>query len=280
MRLAEPIAAAGWRAALALDFARRGGRTVLAARRHDGPLVVQKPLYPEGEGVCHAIVVHPPAGIAGGDLLELRARAGEGAQALLTTPGAARWYRSAGALASQDIEIEAAEGACVEWLPQETILYEGTLAVLRAKVRLSGKACYLGWEILCFGRTGSGERFARGACSLDTRIERDGRLLWFERGRITGGGALLASPAGLSGRSVCGTLIAASPALGDDLLAACRAIAPREGEAAVTRLPSLLLARYLGDSSEAAKRYFAALWSALRPALAGRKARAPRIWST
>jgi urease accessory protein len=280
MLIADPVHLRSWRAALALDFERRGGRTVLAARRHDGPLVVQKPLYPEGDAVCHTIVVHPPAGIAGGDELELNARAGEQAHALLTTPGAGKWYRSAGPWARQSLEFDVAAGGQVEWLPQETIVYDGALADLRTAVRLAGDAAFLGWEILCLGRTGSGERYGRGECRVQTTIERDGRPLWHERGRIEAGGKLMSSPAGLGGRTVCGTLYAAAPRLGADEVASCRAVAPAEGECAVTLLPGVLLARYLGDSSEAARRYFAGLWHRLRPALAGRAACDPRIWST
>src|SRR5712664_2458167 len=131
------LPAARWRARLALAFERRAARSVLASREHDGPLVVQKPLYPEGDAVCHAIVVHPPAGIAGGDELEIGARAAEGAHALLTTPGAARWYRTAGPWASQCLDLEIADGACIEWLPQETLVYDGALADLRTEVRLA-----------------------------------------------------------------------------------------------------------------------------------------------
>ena len=270
MQLAEPVAQS-WKAELELGFARRAGRTVLAERRHDGPLVVQKALYPEGGEVCHAIVVHPPAGIAGGDELALTARAGEGAHALLTTPGAGKWYRSAGPWAAQRLRFEVA--GSLEWLPQETIVFSGALARLETEVHLRGDARYLGWEILCLGRTGSGEKFSRGELRLSTRVYRDGRLLWLERGRLEGGGSLLDSPAGLQGMPVCGTLVAAGPMVA---LAACR-----EGESlAVTQLPGVLVARYLGDSSERARRAFAQLWTLLRPALFGREAQAPRIWST
>lgn len=268
--LAEP-AAASWKAQLRLGFEHRDGRTVLAERQHDGPLVVQKALYPEGEAVCHAIVVHPPAGIAGGDELELHARSGAGAHALLATPGAGRWYRSAGPWASQKLRFDVA--GALEWLPQETIVFDGAMARLETEVRLQGDARYLGWEILCLGRTGSGERFGKGEILLSTRLYRDGKLLWLERGRIAGGGALLESPAGLQGQPVCGTLVAAGAKLD---LAACRAI---EG-IAVTLLPGVLLARYLGDSSEKAKQRFTKLWALLRPALFGREAAEPRIWRT
>ena len=270
MQLAEPVAQS-WSARLQLGFEQRAGRTVLAERRHDGPLVVQKPLYPEGDAVCHAIVVHPPAGIAGGDELELNARAGDGAHALLTTPGAGKWYRSGGPWASQQLRFEIA--GALEWLPQETIVFEGAMARLSTEVRLQGEARYLGWEILCLGRTGSGESFGKGEVRLETTLYRDGKLLWLERGRIEGGGALLDSPAGLQGMPVCGTLVASGARFD---LAACRAV---EG-IAVTQLPGALLARYLGNSSEEAKHLFAQLWKVLRPALFGREAQLPRIWST
>jgi urease accessory protein len=280
MQLAEPVAQSGWRAQLALGFERRGARTLLGRGRQEGPLVVQKPLYPEGEEVCHAIVVHPPGGIAGGDELDISLEARSGAHALLTTPGAGKWYRTAGPWARQQIAIEVAAGAALEWLPQEAIVFDGAAARLSTRVRLAADARFLGWEIVCLGRTGSGERFARGALRIEAEVRVDGRLAWRERGSIEGGGALLQASAGLAGRTVFGTLFAASPGIGAAELAACRALPPAEGEGAATLLPQVLLARYLGDSSEAARRYFAALWRALRPALVGREASEPRIWRT
>lgn len=274
MRVAEPVCAA-WKAELSLEFEGRNGRTVLARKRHDGPLQVQKPLYPEGDAVCHAIVVHPPAGIAGGDELEISATVGRDSHALLTTPGAGKWYRSERVWARQRLSFRV-EGS-LEWLPQETIVFDGAHADMGCTVDLAPDARYVGWEILCLGRTGSGERFERGECRVATAIRRDGKLLWIERGRIEGDGELMNSKVGLGGRSVCATLLACAPELGKNLIEKLRSSAP---QAALTLLPGVFAARYLGDSSEDAKRCFARLWAALRPPLLGRKADEPRIWRT
>ena len=272
--------AASWRARLALAFERRAGRSVLAARSHEGPLVVQKALYPEGDAVCHAIVVHPPAGIAGGDELLIALEAREGASALLTTPGAAKWYRTAGPWARSRVAIDARPSSAIEWLPQEAIVYDGARADIAWEAHLAADARLIAWEIVCLGRTGSGERFTRGCCRLEMRLWRDGRLAWLERGRVDPASRLADSPAGLDGHTVIGTMIAAAPAIDDATLAVCREVSPRSGESAVTRLPALLVARYRGDSSEAAREYFTALWKRLRPALLGREAAEPRIWRT
>ena len=244
------------------------------------PLVVQKPLYPEGDAVCHTILVHPPAGIAGGDELDIGIRLDQQASVLLTTPGAGKWYRSGGPWARMRVAIDAGPKACVEWLPQETIVFDGALADMQTEVRLAADAAYVGWDIVCFGRTGSGERYLKGECRVSTQIWRDGEPLWFERGRIEGGGRLLTAAAGLGGRTVSGTLLATVTAPDRELMAACRAERPVTGDAAITHLPGLLVARYLGDSSEAAKRYFERVWRHVRPALMQREAVHPRIWQT
>ena len=277
---ADPFPQTGWHAQLALDYVRRGERTVLAARRHDGPLVVQKPFYPEGDAVCHSIIVHPPAGIAGGDELRIEARTQSDAHALLTTPGAGKWYRSAGPWAHQHIAFDVAAGACLEWLPQETIIFDGALADLRLEVRLQADARFIGWDILCLGRTGADERFMTGECRTRTQLQRDGRPLWLERGRLAGNDLALSSEAVLARQPVAGTFIAAAVNVDREHLPACRACTPASGEGAVTLLPGLMIGRYLGASTEAAKNYFTQLWRILRPAVAGRAAVEPRIWRT
>jgi urease accessory protein len=273
MRVAEPIFNS-WKARLDLNFDFQDGRTILSGKRFDGPLVVQKPLYPEGGAVCHAIVVHPPAGMAGGDELSLTIQTKQDSSVLLTTPGAGKWYRCAGPRASQKLTFRV-EGS-LEWLPQETIVFDGALAGMECEVALGAQARYIGWEILCLGRTGSGERFNSGRIGLKTLITRSERPLWWERGAIDAGGRLMQSPAGLGGRSVCATLLAAAPDIGADVVARCRDV---QG-VAVTLLPGVLVARHLGDSSEIAKQRFVQLWEILRPAVCGRDAQEPRIWRT
>ena len=168
----------------------------------------------------------------------------------------------------------------LEWLPQETIVFDGALAETAYDVDLGAQAGFIGWDVVCLGRTGSGERFARGSYRSSVRIRRENRLLWLERGRIDGGGRLQDSPAGLAGMPVFGTLFASASNLDQELLNATRKTEPETGQSAVTLLPGILLARYLGGSSEAARRYFVALWRILRPALLGREAIEPRIWRT
>lgn len=276
----EPARLRSWRAHLALEFERRAARTVLAARRHDGPLVVQKSLHPEGDEVCHAIIVHPPGGVAGGDDLRLDARLEASAHALLTTPGAGKWYRSAGPAARQSIQFEAAAGACLEWLPQENIIFAGARAELRTVVRLSDGGSYIGWDITCLGRSGSGETFATGSYCARSLVERNNRPLWLENARLEGGGAALQAAAVLAGRPVVGTLLAVSDKLNSTILNKCRSVQPVPGDGAVTLLPGIIVARYLGGSSEAAKHYFVKLWHLVRPVVAGRAALEPRIWQT
>jgi urease accessory protein len=280
MHLTPP---AHWHAELSLTFARRGEATILSDRRHCGPLRVQKALYPEGEAVCQTILLHPPSGIAGGDCLHISAHISAQAHAQVTTPGAGKWYRSGGAEAAQALDFKIASGATLEWLPQESIVFDGARARMQTRVELAADSSYLGWEILCLGRSAAGERFVNGNIGLLTRIERAGQPLWLERGQIAGDDALLHSAAGWAGATVCGTLLATLlPGIDAAALRnACRAIPPSDGaEHGITVLPGLLVARYLGAYSEAARHWLTALWQVLRPALLGRPAVLPRIWNT
>lgn len=271
-------------ATLQLGFGRDGDTTRLFERSHYGPLRVQKSLYPEGAGVCHAIVVHPPGGVVGGDRLSITAQVDDGAQALLTSPGAAKWYKANGQVSHQKIVLSIGAGATLEWLPQETIFFDAAQVRLQHDVAMAADAGYIGSEILCFGRTAAGESFDNGRIGQRTSIRRGGRLLWFEQGAITAPSASMRGPLGLGGKTVCATMVA----VGDNLTAALinglrveAAVALQgDGSFGATLMKSVLVARYLGDSSSMAKRLMALAWQHARPAVIGRAAAIPRIWNT
>jgi urease accessory protein len=270
---------AGWLARLELEIAFTGGASVVACNRHHGPLRVQKPLYPEGPQTVHAILVHPPAGIRAGDRLEIETRVAPKAHAFLTSPGAAKWYRcnDGDGEARQSVRLAAGAGAALEWMPQETIYFNGARAVQRHIVHLEAGARYIGCEVLCFGRQASGERFERGRLRLHSEIWCAGQLLWYEQARLDAGSAALAGPFGLDGATVCATLTAVGPALPALLLAQIRALDPALG---ASQLKSVFIARLLCSDSEHARRVMTRVWQLLRPHLMERPARLPRIWAT
>ncbi|NBV19097.1 urease accessory protein UreD [Janthinobacterium sp.] len=280
-RLPDAGAHSAWQAELRLGFALHDGVSRLVERTHSGPLRVQKPLYPEGDGVCHAIIIHPPGGVVGGDQLAVHATAGEGAHALLTSPGAAKWYRANGHVSGQHVVLRAGSGAAIEWLPQESIFFDQACVRLRHEVELAADASYIGCDIVCLGRSASGETFNTGSISQHVQIRRGGRLLWWEQGVLAAGGALMASPLGLGGHTVCATLIAVGASAAPAVVAALREIkVPAGALFGATQMKSLVVVRLLCGDSEAARRIMLAAWQLLRPAMLGRAAVVPRIWNT
>jgi urease accessory protein len=266
-----------WHAELELGYGRFGDSTRPVMRRHQGPLRVQKHLYAEGPQVCQHIIVHPPGGIAGGDRLDIRANVGKDAWAQLTSPGAAKWYRAASP-AYQQLELRVEAGATLEWLPQETIVFSAAQAELTTHIELQGDARLCYWDMVAMGRPASGERFDLGHFQSHLDIRRDGQLLWHERQRIIGSDGLLDSPIGLDGKPVFATLLMTGEA-SSELLETCRNLhTPVRGN--LTQLPGLLVARCLADEALHARAWLIELWTLLRPALLGREAVAPRIWST
>jgi urease accessory protein len=192
---------AGWNGQLALHYARAGDRTA-AHDRHAGPLRVLKALYPEGPAICHHVLVHPPGGIVGGDVLGIDATLGAGTHVLITTPGATRFYRSLGEAAAQRAVLRLARGARLEWLPLETIAYSGCIAQSHVQLELADGAEMLGWDLLALGLPAADEGFSAGTFSL--HLEWPGR--WLERGHIAASDArLLDSPLGLDRQRVLAT---------------------------------------------------------------------------
>lgn len=272
----------GWQASLDLRVERRGGRSALTRRQHRGPLRVQKALYPEGDGVCQVLLLHPPAGIAGGDELRIALAVGSGAHAQITTPGAGKWYRSDGATAHQTIHLDVADGAVLEWLPQEAIVFDRALALTTTTVTLAPGGKAIGWDILCLGRTARGERFDTGRFRQRLRLQRPGGApLWRESLDLQGADAAMASAVGLGGHTVFGTLWIAGRQPDAALNEALRGIACDDGlTSGVTALPDATVVRVLAHSTQAARRHLEAAWATARRHLLGLSALTPRIWST
>jgi urease accessory protein len=255
---------------------------VIARREHLGPLVVQRALYPEPSGACHIYLVHPPGGIVGGDRLELDVEVAEKARAVMTTPAATKFYRSAGERSEVLSVLRVRPGGCFEWLPQETIVFSGARARATTRIELCGDASFIGWEISCLGRRASGETFSEGHFEQRLRLERDGEPLFRERSSLSGGGVELGAPWGMAGRSCQGTLVAVGPrARAGALLEKARAsVSARTGLFAATTLGDLLVCRFLGDQASEARRVFERVWEVVRSDLLGWRAVAPRIWAT
>ena len=269
-----------WNARLDLRFDRIAERTALVHRRHEGPLGVQRPFYPEGEGVCHVYLLHPPGGVVGGDDLSVSVDSALGAHALVTTPAATKLYRSDGRVARQRQRLRVAAGGRLEWLPQETIAFDGADAVLSTEVELEPEASFVGWDIVCLGRPAVAELFSPGRIDQRFTIRRGNRLLWHERADYRGGHRLLDAEYGLRGEAVVGSLVCVTPN-SPELLAEVRAsIADAGPLVAASHLEDVLVVRLLGGSVESARRAFEAVWTVLRRQLWAMPAEVPRIWLT
>jgi urease accessory protein len=269
---------AGWVASLDLGFARRGGRTVLAERRQRGPLVVQRPFYPEG-APCHVYVLHPPGGVAGGDRLDIDVQVAAGAHALITTPGATKFYRSSGPRAQVRQRIRVEAGGVLEWLPQEGILFPGARIRVDTEIDLRGDARLFSWDVQALGRPACSERFTQGQADLAFALYRDGHPLLVERLRL-GGASDLMGRSGLRGLPVCAALVA-GPAVPADLEAARGAARAADVPVlGITLVDGMLVARCLAEAVEPVRQAYRGLWWLLRPRLLGLAPCPPRIWST
>jgi urease accessory protein len=279
----------GWPAQLALRYWADAGHT-RAHDAHQGPLRVLQALYPEGPAICHHVVVHPPGGVVGGDSLALHARLESGSHALLTNPGATRFYRSEGAPAVQTLRFEVAAGARLEWLPMETLAYRGCQAHNRLRLDLAPGAQALGWDVLALGLPAAGAPFDSGV--FQQRIELAGQ--WLEQGRLDAADrVLMQSPLGLGGRSVLATAwCCEGQALArpkrEALLDAARAVidshaAPAAHDVfagATAPAPAVVVVRALAPRVEPVMQLLQAVRAAWRQQLWQLPAAPPRIWRT
>lgn len=275
-----------WRASLQLGFCAGAERTQLRDMKFHGPLRVQRPFYPEGD-ICHSYLLHPPGGLVSGDRLQLTINCEPGSHALLTTPSAGKIYRadSCNVVQTQDIRIQVNAASC-EWLPMETVVFDGANGRLDTRIDLSGNARFIGMDIVCLGRPASALPFVQGQIEQRLSVYRDQRPLLLDRLLLGGDQQLQHASSGFQGRHVTGTLLAAGlddPQAAVDMLREHLAelLTPAGADLlSITQRLGLLIVRYLGDDSETASRHLRHTWQLLRPLLWQRPACVPRIWAT
>jgi urease accessory protein len=253
-------------------------------RRHSGPLTVQKALYPEGEHICHAVIVHPPGGIAGGDELLFEIDLEANSSAVVTTPAAAKWYKAPLLQCRQQVRIRLAQGATLDWLPQENIFFNATRVESAFTLQIDAGATAMGWEIAVLGRRASAEQWAEGSLRCLTSIQRtDGLPLWFERLALDACDSFRTAPQGLFGYSVFGTLWAVGPGCTVARAEELASNLPFKAglRAGVTCLPGgILLIRGLADTVEPLRQMMVDCWLRLRPQVHGLQSHRLRLWAT
>jgi urease accessory protein len=272
-----------WQAHLNLDYRLEAQRTVLR-HEHDGPLRIFKSLYPEGDGVCHNVIIHPPGGLVGGDVLDVQVRVGSGAHGLISTPGATRFYASDGLPTTQQVTLALEPGARLEWLPLEAIAYPGCQAHNTLTATLAQGAELLAWDVTALGLPAAGQAFTEGCFSQ--RLQIPG--VWLEQARVAAADTrLLDSPLGLGGRRCMGTLCLASGTafsrerrelLLDVARAALASVSAEVVAGATCPHPQVLVVRAVAPLVEPLMTSLQRVWAALRPAAWGLGNVAPRIW--
>jgi urease accessory protein len=286
-----------WQATLHGSVELRGDKSQLVLSEHSGPLRLQKALWPEGSrrtDPVHLLMIHPPGGIAGADGLSVRFDIGDDSHALITTPGAGKWYRgldqqSLDQPASQAVTLRVSNDASLEWLPQEVIVHDGAIAQSTLSIELAASAAMLGCEILVLGRKAYGESFATGQFRQQLSLSRGGQLVWSDKSLILP--QLITQSSALNGYHVNGVFWASAPAEKLNKVAE-HDIEAIEAECSLGRLkgsgvlgisrvsPTLLLVRAVSDNPERLREAFTHVWRILRPLVVQRAAVLPRIWNT
>jgi urease accessory protein len=273
-----------WHAQLKLDYSVEAERTV-ARHTHSGPLRILQSLYPEGDRICHNVLVHPPGGLVGGDTLDIQIHARSGSHALITTPGASRFYRSDGQTALQQTHLRLESGARLEWLPLEAICYSACLAENHLTMELAPGAELMGWDVTALGLPIANLPFVAG--HLRQHIEVPG--VWLERGTLAAGDTrLLDGPVGLAGqRCIASLFFVAGTALGRErrqaALDSARAVIGQHPLASTTGAtsphPRVIVVRVLAPVVEPAMDLLRALRNTWRQLMWDKTPSSPRIWS-
>ncbi|AFY71215.1 Urease accessory protein ureD [Thalassoporum mexicanum PCC 7367] len=282
-----------WHGHLELEYGNTDLATKLVHTHTQAPFRMQRPFYPEGDRICHSIIVHTAGGVVGGDRLTSQIKLQPNTHALITNAAAAKIYRSNGQIAVQETKITVGAGACLEWLPQETIVFAGADYTQKLRIDLEPKALWLGWDLTRFGRTARGEVFCPGQWRSHCEIWQAGKPIWCDRQRLVGQMELLESSNGLARKAILGSLVLAGQPANPEIIAQIKqawlAIVSAEQnlinyadasihDAGVTSTILGLVCRYRGNSSHLAKQWFKQIWQLLRSAYLELPVCQPRVW--
>ncbi len=254
----------GWQGQLRLVYAKKSDSTYLTHAYHHAPFKIQRSFYPEGKSICHNIILHTAGGMVGGDRLSTDIHLHPHSQVLTTTATANRIYRSNGPLSAHHVHIKMDEGATLEYLPQETIIFNGANYQQTLRVELGTGSTFIGWEIYRFGRTARGEKFIQGEMRSQTELWQDKVPLWIDRQYVPGNEDIFHSAHGLSGCPVVGTLVFVGMPVDSDLVSQARSLITSPPSSGVTRLEQGLLCRFRGHSTSEVKQWFMNVWKILR----------------
>jgi urease accessory protein len=273
-----------WLARLDLNYTLEAERSV-ARYLHQGPLRILQSLYPEGDAVCHNVLVHPPSGLVGGDTLDMRVSVGAGSHGLVTTPGATRFYRSDAGLATQQVHARLETGARLEWLPLEAIAYNGCDGLNRAVFDLAPEAELITWDITALGLPAADMPFTQGTFRQHMEI----LGAWLERGTLSATDTrLMNSPLGLAGQRCMATLVfAAGSAIASERTDRALACARELLEMSELRLTAgatsphqqVVVLRVLSPVTEPAMQLLKQVWAAWRHEMWGMAGTIPRLWN-
>ena len=273
-----------WHAELKLDYTSESQRTV-ARHSHQGPLRILKSLYPEGDSICHNVLVHPPGGLVGGDTIDIQVSVATGAHGLVSTPGATRFYKSGGHPALQQVVAHVSDQARLEWLPLEAIAYNDCEATNRAVFHLAPSAELITWDVTALGLPSSDQSFMQG--HFQQHLEITG--VWLERGNIQGNDARwLNSPLGLASQKCFASLVFAcgspiAPERVERALEAARSLIeanPLKLQAGITCAhPQVIVMRVMSPLVEPSMDLLKQVWACWRHTLWQLPSEPPRIWS-
>jgi len=258
-------------------FRHRAGKARLAHLHQVSPLRVLFPHVPDGE-IPQAALVTTSGGVVGGDRLDMRLEAGEGCRVQFMAQAAEKIYRSAGPDARIEVGLTAGPGAWLEYLPQETILFQGARLRRRTCLHAAAGSRMLAGEMIVFGRTAMNEHVTHGLLREAWEVRKNGKLIWADAQHLDGDvESLLAAPAGFGGAVAAATILLLCP---DPTrhVETVRGIFEKNARASATIVGGLLLLRWLSDDAAALRRNFAAAWMYLRAAEAGLPAQLPRLW--